>query len=116
MNTARYFTLRITLYLLFALVTFPVPFLCLRLMDYLEAREQVRALRWIFAPVLLLWIFGLPFFTGKVAEHIAFGERTFGVATKLVFLDWRFRLTFLPVIGHWFEPRPDPRDDSEPDA
>ena len=116
MNTARYFTLRVVLYFLFALVTFPIPFLCLRLMDYLEAREQVRMLKWIFAPVLLLWIFGLPFITSKVAEHIALGERTFGVALKLVLLDYRFRLSFLPVIGPWFEPKSDSQDNDEADA
>jgi len=54
---------------------------------------------------------GLPWLTSRAAGHMAFEDRTFGVAVKLVFYDLRFRLAFLPLVGHWFAPDSDKRDD-----
>ena len=116
MNGIHYLLLRLVLFLFFAAVTSPVVFVSIWCMEYLDAHEQIRMLRWVFIPVLLAWLFGLPWLTSQTAQHMTFEDQKFGAAVRLTFCDVRLRLSFLPLVGHWFEPPTDKKeaDDEDP--
>ena len=116
MKGVEFLILRFGLFFLFEIVTSPVAIVACLMMAYLDGHERVRMLRWILAPVLLAWLFGLPWLTSQTAQHMAFEDQKFGAAVKLTYYDLRLRLAFLPVIGHWFAPRTDERDTDEDDA
>ena len=116
MRGVQYLILRVGLFFFFMLVTSPIAIVCGLMMKYLEAHEQVRILKWIFAPGLVAWLFGVPWLSSRAAEHMAFEDRTFGVAAKLAFWDLRLRLVFLPLVGHWFAPDTNTKDDDDHDA
>jgi hypothetical protein len=115
MRGIEYLILRFGLFCFFAVVTSPIVIVCVLLIQYLDSHEKVKLLKWAVAPVMLAWVFGLPWLTSKAAGHMAFGNQRFGVAIKLAFLDLRFHLAFLPVIGHWFASESE-KDDEEHDA
>ena len=47
---------------------------------------------------------------------MAFEDKPFGVAVKLVYYDLRLLLAFLPLIGHWFEFPSDKREFDDEDT
>jgi len=114
MRFIQYVLLRFALFFFFALITSPVVLVAGLLLEYCNAHEQVRMLRWISLAILLLWLFGLPWLTNRAAQHMAFEDRKFGDAVKGALYDLKLRLAFLPVVGHWFEPKN--RDDHDHDA
>ena len=105
-----YLVLRIWLFIFFVVVTSPVPIAAGLLAEYLDAHEQVRMLKWICYPVMLAWLVGLPWLVGQTAHRMAFEDKTFGAALKLTYYELRLRMSFLPLIGHWFEIPRDKRD------
>ena len=105
--------LRFGLFILFALLTSPLPIGAGLMMEYLDAHENVRMLQWVFAPILLAWLFGLPWLTSQMAQRMAFEDQEFGVAVRMTFYDLRLRLAFIPLVGHWFEPHTDQKDSDD---
>ena len=70
-------------------------------------------LRIIDIPIIFAWLFGIPWFTNRMANHITFQKQTFLVAAKMAFCDMRLRLSFLPIIGPWFEYKSDQKQSDE---
>ena len=113
MKGIHFILLWIWLYVFFVLVTSPILFVSIRLMDYLAAHENLRILGWLFLPVMLSWLIGLPWITTRVAHHITYKDQNFGAAVRLTLGEFRLRLTFLPLVGHWFA---SPGDKNESDV
>jgi len=112
----QYLVLRLALFLFFGFVTLPVPIAAFWLIDYLDAHEQVRMLRWLLLPVVLAWLFGLPWLTSHTSQHIAFEDQKLGAAVRLTLNELRLNLAFLPLVGHWFEPPTDKSDSDSDDT
>ncbi len=72
MRVVDYLVLRLVLYVFFAFLTSPIPVCCSWMVEYLDAHEQVRILKWIFVLGFVLWLFGVPWLTSKAAGHMAF--------------------------------------------
>ena len=115
MKAIEYFILRFCLFVFFALLTSPVVIISILLMKYFDAHDHRPMAGWIIIPVCLTWLFGNPWLASQAARHMTFEHQTFGVAVKLTFYDLRVRLSFLPVVGHWFEPHTDTRDADDDD-
>jgi hypothetical protein len=111
----QYLILRFVLFLVFALITSPIPVASIWLVEYFDAHGPFPILKGILILVLLAWLFGLPWLTSQAAQHMAFEDQTLDAAVKLTFYDLRFRLAFLPLVGHWFEPPKGRRDIDEED-
>lgn len=113
MSGILYFFLRFVLYACFIIVTSPVAIVWILIIKYLDTHEQFRILEWIGFLFALAYIVCLEWFTSQTAKHVAFGNKDLGAAVKLTYYDLRLRLSFLPLVGHWFESRTD-KDDAEP--
>jgi hypothetical protein len=116
MKGIQYLILRFGLFAFFALVTSPFVIVLVLLIRYLDDHDQFRLLKWILMPFVLVWIFGLPWLTSQTAKRIAFEDQNFSAAVKLTYYDVRLRLSFLPLIGHWFVPHSDKRDTGDDDV
>jgi hypothetical protein len=115
MRGIDYLVLRFGLFVFFTLVTSPVVWVSIWCVDYLDAHERVRMLRWAFIPILLAWLFLLPCLTSQIAQYMAFEDQRFGAAVRLTYYDLRVCLGFLPLVGHWFEPHTDQKDSDDDD-
>ncbi len=111
MKGIEYLILRVSLVFVFWLVTMPVVWIAVLLMNYISHHEAYKELKWVLLPVLLMWLFGIPWFAHKTAEYMAFQGFKFKQARQAAFCDVRLRLAFLPVIGHWFAPKNDDKAD-----
>jgi len=107
MKAIEYLILRFGLFLFYALVTSPVLFVLIWVVDFLNAHEQFTMLKWAIVPFVLAWLFGLPWLASQTAQRIAFEDQGFGTAVKLTFHDLQLYMAFLPLVGHWFMPRLD---------
>src|SRR5690348_7126745 len=105
MKGIQYLLLRFGLFFFFIWFTSPVAIVAGLMVQYLDAHEKLRIFRWIFIAVLLAWLLGLPWLTNRAAQHMAFENRKLDDAVKFAFYDLQLRLAFLPIIGHWFEPK-----------
>jgi hypothetical protein len=89
MKGIEYVVLRCGFFFFYAAVTSPIPIVCTLVMGYFDAHEHVRFLKWVCLSGVLVWFFGLPWLANRTAEHMAFEDRSFGVAVKLAFWDLR---------------------------
>jgi multisubunit Na+/H+ antiporter MnhG subunit len=106
----QYLILRIGLFFLFALVTFPVALIAIWVVDNYNANYES-----ILIIPVLAYYFGLLWFSNKTAKYIAFDKHGLIRATKSAFVDLKIRLAFMPLIGNWFAPD-EKGDDKSDDA
>jgi len=116
MQGIDYLVFRYVLFLFFLGITSPVALVLIWCVEYLDPHENLRFLRWASIPVLLAWLFLLEWFPSRTAQYMAFEDKPFGVAVKLVYYDLRLLLAFLPLIGHWFEFPSDKREFDDEDT
>ena len=114
MKGITYLLFRFWLFILFVLFTSPVLLVAIALRDYCSSHEQYRKFESIFSVLGVVWLVGLAWLANRTAEHIAFEDRKFRDALNCAVYDLRLRLSFLPVIGKWLEPKN--RDDDDHDA
>jgi len=96
---AQYLMLRIVLFFLFALVTFPIAIFAIWVVNTYNAQSES-----ILIIPVLAYYFGLLWFSNKTAKYMTFENQTLLSATKSALVDLKIRLAFLPVIGGWFAP------------
>jgi hypothetical protein len=102
----QYLILRIALFFLFALATFPVAGFAIWVVDHYDSHSDS-----ILIIPILIYYFGLLWFSNKTAKYMAFdGQKLFG-ATKSALVDLRIRLAFLPLIGSLFAPKSKKQDE-----
>lgn len=116
MRGIQFLILRFGLFFFFAALTSPIAIVADLLMQYCDAHEKLRMFKWVFAPVLLGWLIGLAWLTNQVAHHMAFEDQKLGAAVRLAFYDFRLKLAFLPLVGHWFESHSDQRETDDDEA
>ena len=111
MDGIQYLILRFCLWLFFILITSPILLGFGWLMNYFKDHEEYKMAGLIVAVFGLAYLFCLSWFANKTAQHMAFENKKFRPAVKLAFYDLKLRLAFLPLVGHWFAPKPpDKRD------
>ena len=69
---------------------------------------------WAFA-LLMLALIVVAFVAGLSMTRYMFEDRLFLDSFKSAWRDVWFGLQFLPLVGHWFEPKRDPREALEED-
>jgi hypothetical protein len=111
MKGIEYLILRIGLVLFLWLLTSPVVLVAILLGHYFESHEEYKNLQWTLLPLVFFYIIGVPWYANKTAQYMAFDKRNFFDARKCVDSDLKLRLAFLPLIGHWFAPKVDKKDD-----
>ena len=115
MQHMSYFVVRFILVFCFYIVASPLAILAILLRRFVVGHEQYKGLQLVVLIVGLLYLFGVPWFASRTAQHVAFENRGVGEATSLAYRDLMFYLAFLPVVGHWFAPS-DKSDDNNDGA
>jgi len=81
--------------------------------QYLEAQEKFRDFVWFIALIGLAYLLAAIWLANRTAHHIAFEDRSLISALKFTVYDLRFRLSFLPLVGHWFSSSKNKHEDDD---
>ena len=104
MKGIEYWILWLGALLLLAIITAPLAFLLFWATKFISTHEQWSGFLWLLLPVVWGYIFGLPWLARLIARQMAFEDRTLKEAAMFTLYDLRLQLSFLPLIGYWFEP------------
>jgi len=110
MRSLRFFLTINGLYLLGLLITAPIPITCVvgyGRMNDLEPTPLVLGVKWTLVVVGVSGFVGLHWLTGNTATLMTFEGHSMGTALRRAWGDARLVLAFLPLVGQWFDSRPE---------
>jgi len=113
MNFLGYLVLRFWIFLLFAIVTSPVPLALTLLAAYFARHDSLESYRWILAFPFLLWLYGVGWMVDRTASKMILQGTSLVSSTKASLNEAKLFLAFLPLIGGWFVSRKEGDDDDE---
>ena len=100
--------------LLWLPVALPICFSGRWLLHYLEKHNEPSALLWCLRLIGIAVIAGLYWLSKRMSYRMTIEGQKFACGVRAGLLDLRFHLAFLPLVGHWFAPRPE--DERKHDA
>jgi hypothetical protein len=112
MQAIRYYLIKLGLHLLYLAPIIPLAMLG----ELLEKREGYKDSLALIAVTTLVYLVVATYLAHKTAHHMAFDDQPFSSALKSALFDLRLLLAYLPLVGNWFAPASDKRQDDDDDA
>jgi uncharacterized membrane protein YqjE len=103
MNFLTYIALRCGVFLILMVVTSPVIGLLVLVGSLMDQSDKLHALTFVVVLLVLLWFVGLGWLVQQTTNRMMFENKTLfqGVKESLIYA--RLCLSFVPVVGRWFE-------------
>jgi hypothetical protein len=107
---AHFFLTKLLL-LLLLLVTLPAWLPAVLLADSFENHGKYTILVWGIRLTLLLFLIGMYWLSKRMSHYMTLEGLTFRKGVRAGFQDARLYLSFVPLVGCWFDDNRDPHDD-----
>lgn len=102
MKTKAFFILTNLLFLMWTGLTAPIWYPCVMFIDYLDG-HGMSSITWLFRVFLGVYFFWVVWFSLRMSYYMTILQMPFVPGMKEGFKDVRYSLSFIPIVGRWFE-------------
>jgi hypothetical protein len=116
MSFLTYLLVRPFVFVLFAIISSPIPLALVWLANLIEEHDALRPFKFLVGIPFLVWLFAVGWMVHQTTHRMILEYKSFFTATKESLSYARLCLSFLPVVGHWLEPKESDEDEKQKDT